>query len=172
MLIDDYEIELSTPACDLDSPVYMAKVNLESDISEVLPYVNATVEKGEFVPGIPVLVWREGGRKYALRPREIAVSSITDKNEASGLVSALVDRINAIWEDRENLEPSYATWEKPKVLDLLKLLPGTNCKECGVPTCMAYAAKLAEGKISLEDCPRLGEEDCAEQLTRLRDLGL
>lgn len=52
MLINDYEIELSTPACDLESPVYMAKVTLKADISEVLPYVNASVEKGEFVPGV------------------------------------------------------------------------------------------------------------------------
>ncbi len=68
MLIDDYDIELSTPACDLASPVYLAKVNISADISEVLPYVNATVEKGEFLPGLPVLVWRERAHKYALRP--------------------------------------------------------------------------------------------------------
>jgi len=172
MLIDDYEMELETPGCDLDSGIYAAKVSLASDISEVLPYVNATVEKAEFVPGLPVLVWKEGGRKYALRPREIAISNITDRNEAGGVVSSLVRRINKIWEDRENLEASYSSWEKPKVLDLLKLLPGTNCKECGVPTCMAYAAKLAEGKVSLEDCPRLSDEDCAEQLASLRDMGL
>jgi len=172
MLIEDYEIELSTPACDLESPVYMAKVSLATDISEVLPYVNATVEKGEFVPGIPVLVWKDGGRKYALRSRELAISNIADKDEAGGLVRVLVDRINAVWENRSSLEPSYASWEKPKVLDLLKLLPGTNCSECGVPTCMAYAAKLADGKMRLEDCPRLGDEDCAEQLSSLRDMGL
>src|SRR5665647_60516 len=123
MLIDDYEIEMETPGCDLDSGIYTARVALASDISEVLPYINATVEKGDFVPGLPALVWKEGGRKYALRPREIAISNITDRNEASGLVSSLVRRINNIWEDRENLEPSYATWEKPKVLDLLRLLP-------------------------------------------------
>jgi len=172
MLIDDYEIEMETPGCDLDSGIYTARVALASDISEVLPYINATVEKGDFVPGLPALVWKEGGRKYALRPREIAISNITDRNEASGLVSSLVRRINNIWEDRENLEPSYATWEKPKVLDLLRLLPGTNCKECGVPTCMAYANKLAEGKASLEDCPRLSDEERAEQLSRLREMGL
>jgi len=172
MLIDDYEIELSTPACDLESPVYMAKVSLASDIGEVLPYVNATVEKGEFVPGIPVLVWKDGGRKYALRSREIAISSIADKDEAGALVATLVDRINAIWENRSSLEPSSESWEKPKVLDLLKLLPGTNCRECGVPTCMAYAAKLADGKMRLKDCPRLDDEDCAEQLSCLQDMGL
>jgi CO dehydrogenase/acetyl-CoA synthase gamma subunit (corrinoid Fe-S protein) len=37
---------------------------------------------------------------------------------------------------------------------------------------MAYAAKLAAGKMRLEDCPRLGDEDCAEQLSCLQDMGL
>src|SRR5450756_906659 len=96
MLIDDYKIELSTPACDLESPVYMAKGTLKADISEVLPYVNASVDKGEFVPGVPVLVWKEGGRKYAMRDREIAVSNITDKNEAGELVRAIVAKLSLI----------------------------------------------------------------------------
>jgi ArsR family metal-binding transcriptional regulator len=172
MLIDDYEIELSTPACDLESPVYMAKVTLKTDISEVIPYVNASVDRGEFVPGILVLVWKEGGRKYAMRNREMAISNITDKDEAGELVRAIVAKVNAIWEDRDNIEPSYATVEKPKVLDIYKLLPRTNCKQCGVPACMAYAAGLAQGKKCLDDCPPLRDAECAEELELLREMGL
>jgi len=172
MLIDDYEVKVQTPACDLESPIYMATVTITSDISEVLPYVNATVEKGEFSPAIPVLVYRDGGRKYALRPHEIAISNISEKHEADLLARKLVDRLNSLWEDRDSLEPSYDSWEKPKVLDLLKLLPGSNCKKCSVPTCMAFAAKLSEGKASLDECPALGEEENAGRLASLREKGL
>ncbi len=172
MLIDDYEIEVSTPACDLESPVYMAKVALSVDISEVLPYINAGVEKSEFLPDVPVLVWKEDGRKYALRAREMAVSNIADREQAAEIVAALVAKINAVWEDRDRLEPSFKTWRKPKVLDVFKLLPRTNCGECGVPTCMAYAAKLTEGKKSLQDCPALGTPECSDALTALQDMGL
>jgi ArsR family metal-binding transcriptional regulator len=172
MLIDDYEIALSTPACDLESPIYAAKVTLRTDIGEVLPYVNASVEKGEFVPGIPVLVWTEGGHKYALRDREMAISSILDRDEAGELVMALVAKVNDIWERRDSIEPSYETVEKPKVLDIYKLLPRTNCKQCGAPTCMAFADMIAKEKKTLEECPPLNEPDCAGQLTSLRDMGL
>ena len=172
MLIDDYEIEISTPACDLESPVYMAKVTLSVDISEALPYINATVEKGEFMADPPVLVWKEDSRKYALRAREMAVSNLADREQANEVVDALVARINAIWADRDNREPSYATWKKPKALDIFKLLPRTNCGECGLPTCMAYAAKLTEQKKTLEDCPALDESECADTLAALRDMGL
>ena len=172
MLIDDYEITLSTPDCDMESSIYAARVELGADISEAMPYVNATVEKGEFIPGIPVLVWKDGAHRYALRPREIAISNITDRREANEVVAALVARINSIWEDRAGIEPSYESFEKPKVLDVYKLLPRTNCKGCGLPTCTAYAAKLIEGKMTLDDCPPLGEDELAETLGALREMGL
>jgi len=38
-------------------------------------------------------------------------------------------------------------------LQIFKLLPNTNCRECGVPTCLAFAMKLAAGKESLDKCP-------------------
>ncbi len=45
-----------------------------------------------------------------------------------------------------------------KGLDIYKLLPKTNCKECGVPTCLAFAMKVAAGQAGLDDCPQLGGE--------------
>jgi len=43
-------------------------------------------------------------------------------------------------------------------LDIYKLLPKKNCGECGSPTCLALAMKLAAKKVSLEDCPYVSEE--------------
>ncbi|HON81767.1 MAG TPA: acetyl-CoA decarbonylase/synthase complex subunit gamma [Methanoregulaceae archaeon] len=45
-----------------------------------------------------------------------------------------------------------------KALDIYKLLPKKNCKECGEPTCLTFAMKLAGGKVKPEDCPYLDEE--------------
>jgi len=42
-----------------------------------------------------------------------------------------------------------------KALDIFKLLPKTNCKRCGYPTCLAFAMKLAAGKAEVEACPDL-----------------
>jgi acetyl-CoA decarbonylase/synthase complex subunit gamma len=46
-------------------------------------------------------------------------------------------------------------------LQVFKLLPNTNCRECGYPTCLAFAMKLAAGKESLEKCPYASPEACA-----------
>ncbi|MBU0759667.1 MAG: acetyl-CoA decarbonylase/synthase complex subunit gamma [Candidatus Omnitrophica bacterium] len=43
-------------------------------------------------------------------------------------------------------------------LEIYKLLPKTNCKKCGSPTCLAFAMKLAMKKASLDDCPDVTEE--------------
>lgn len=43
-------------------------------------------------------------------------------------------------------------------LDIYKLLPKTNCKKCGSPTCLAFAMKLAMKKASLDECPDITRE--------------
>ena len=47
-------------------------------------------------------------------------------------------------------------------LDIYKRLPKENCKECGVPTCLAFAMKVAGGQAGLDQCPRLSEASRAE----------
>ena len=43
-------------------------------------------------------------------------------------------------------------------LEIFKKLPKTNCKDCGFPTCLAFAMQLAAGKIELDKCPHISEE--------------
>ncbi len=43
-------------------------------------------------------------------------------------------------------------------IQIFKLLPKTNCGECGVPTCLAFAMNLASGKAELDKCPYVSEE--------------
>jgi len=45
-----------------------------------------------------------------------------------------------------------------KALDIYKLLPKKNCKECGDPTCLTFAMKLAGGKADVDLCPYLDEQ--------------
>ena len=46
-------------------------------------------------------------------------------------------------------------------IQIFKLLPKTNCKECGIPTCLAFAMNLAAGKAELSACPYVSEESKA-----------
>ena len=47
-------------------------------------------------------------------------------------------------------------------IQIFKLLPKTNCGDCGVPTCLAFAMSLAAGKAELSACPHVSEESQAQ----------
>ena len=45
-----------------------------------------------------------------------------------------------------------------KGLDIFKLSPKKNCKECGSPTCMAFCMKVAQGAIAIDKCPYFSDD--------------
>ncbi|WP_373599604.1 acetyl-CoA decarbonylase/synthase complex subunit gamma [Paraclostridium bifermentans] len=45
-----------------------------------------------------------------------------------------------------------------KALDIFKLTPKKNCKDCGFPTCMAFCMKVASGACEIEKCPHMSQE--------------
>ncbi|MFA6679783.1 MAG: (Fe-S)-binding protein, partial [Candidatus Methanomethylophilaceae archaeon] len=46
----------------------------------------------------------------------------------------------------------------PTAIEFFKLLPKTNCKDCGQPTCLAFAMLLANQKAKIDDCPHIKQE--------------
>jgi CO dehydrogenase/acetyl-CoA synthase gamma subunit (corrinoid Fe-S protein) len=71
----------------------------------------------------------------------------------------LVDIVNRIWERRQEIRPDFEQRKLPTLMDIYKLLPKSNCKECGYPTCMGYAADLRTGKTAPSQCPNLSGEN-------------
>jgi len=170
MLIDGYEMELHCPACEPGAEVWVATVTTTAELSELMPYVNALVEKGDYTPGVPALVWRDGAHKLFLKARQFGINNLRDRVHAESEVARLVLFLNETWDGRESITPDFSTRSKPKVLEVLKLLPRTNCGRCGVPSCMAFAVALTEGNSNLDDCPPLtlgAETDRRERLVAL-----
>lgn len=52
--------------------------------------------------------------------------------------------------------------ELKSTIDVLKLLDKSNCRECGVPTCLAFAASVFKGQKNLSECTRLSRETLEE----------
>ena len=46
----------------------------------------------------------------------------------------------------------------PTAIEFFKLLPKTNCKDCGQPTCLAFAMQLANQKAKIDDCPHVDQK--------------
>ena len=67
-----------------------------------------------------------------------------------------MDAINAVWERRHELSAATAARRAPRWLDILTMLPQTNCKQCGEATCMAFAAGLLQQKRADRRMPGAG----------------
>ena len=157
MLIEAFELEMVSPPCDPGSERWSAFLRLEGDIREVLPYLNALWPGAIYDPGVPVLTMVRGGRRYSLRPLEIGVSNVRDREDAQQIAERLVREINGLWDRRESIIPSTETRRRPGVMEVYRLLPGGNCRSCGEATCFIFATKLVAGQLEWDRCSRLFE---------------
>lgn len=170
MLIEDYDLELFTPPCEPGAETWTAVARLKTDISEVLPYLNATLRGAVYNHAAKALTWKKGGRNTAFHPFEIAASNLEDRAEAEQVIKGLIKTVNRTWEKRAEIEPSFEERKRPTPMALFKLLPGTNCKACGQPTCFTFALKLAAGQQKLQECSPLLEPQYAGRLARLQEM--
>ena len=169
-LIESYEIQLVEPGCAPGTARWGAQVSLPDDISAVFPYLNAVLDGAWYDHENQVLIWREDSQAYAFRPHEILVAQVQDPLDARKIVSEMATRVNRIWQERESITPRFTERKLPAIIDIFKLLPQTNCRLCGYPTCMAFAADLSQGKAELEHCPPLSHPECAEKREKIGNL--
>lgn len=158
MLLKGYRKEITRPECRREALSLHCIAHLDQDISKVLPYLNAKLGGDQYLKDPPSLTFKNQGKLITLHPQMIAINALRNEAEADKILEWLKEEINETWEKRDGIDPSFETPEKPKVFEILKLLPKTNCKECGQPTCMVFATQVAEGGRGPEDCPPLSEE--------------
>jgi ArsR family metal-binding transcriptional regulator len=121
---------------------------LDGDISEVLPYLNTWLKGHQFFRDPPSLTLKyRGGTLITLTSHEIAINIVKDQAEAEDILEWLKEEINATWERRGEIAPSFEVAVPPRVLEILKLLPRTNCGACGQPTCMVFAVQVGQGAL-------------------------
>jgi ArsR family metal-binding transcriptional regulator len=169
-LIEKYSVKIVEPGCAPGSGRYGIQIDLVDDISAVLPYLNAQIGNGSYDHANHILIWREPSQAYPLHPKEIRIARIEDSAGASQIASELIDKINQVWQDKGTITPCFTERKVPAVIDLFKLLPRTNCKQCGFATCLAYADALRSGQVRMEDCRLLAEAKYANTKVKLESL--
>ena len=170
LLIKNYDMEVFTPPCDPGAERYAARARLTVDISEILPYLNATLRGAVYHPTANALTWKKGGHNIAFHAYEIATSNVEDREGAEKEIKGLIDLVNRTWERRAEITPDITTRQRPTSMAIFKLLPQTNCKQCGEPTCYTFALKLAASQKKLGDCPPLFEPQNADKLAALEEI--
>jgi ArsR family metal-binding transcriptional regulator len=162
MLLQGFTKEMFRPQCNPSFQSVHCVAHLEQDISEVLPYLNTALGGGDYVKSPPSLTLRAHGKLIALHAREIFVNALNDETEADKILGWLKKEINEAWDNRAAIEPTFDAPPAPQWLEILKLLPKTNCRKCGEPTCTVFALQAVQGVKEPADCPDLKGENKAK----------
>lgn len=156
--------------CIADPEKNRVIAELSDDVSAVFPYLNATVSSLMYNPGVEIVTIKREGRLLTFYPRVAIMAKVAGREDAEAQLRWFRELVNDTWRRRAEITPSY---ERRKVLgwlDAYSLLPKLNCKECGLPTCMAFAVGLVMQERRLDECPHLQEEPYAEGGRRLQEL--
>ena len=170
MLVNNYDLDIFTPPCDPGAERFSAIGHLAEDISAVFPYLNATLRGAVYHPAANALTWKKAGHNIAFNAFKIAISNTEDRDGAEKELKGLIDLVNRTWERRDEITPSTEVRRRPTTMAIYKLLPQSNCKECGEPTCWIFASRLVASQKSLADCPLLKKPEYSTKLSALEDL--
>ena len=131
----------------------------DGDLSQVLPYLNTRLKGHEYCPEPPSLTLKHRGKMITLTAHEIAINMVKDQDEADEVLEWLKQEINDTWERRGEIVPSFEVAAPPRAFEILKLLPRTNCRACGRPTCMVFAVEVSQGAQTPAACASLEKEN-------------
>ena len=125
MLLNTYRLEIFNNECMPGAMSVQCFAHLDQDIGAALPYVNAVLGGFEYIKEPPSVTFRAQGKLITVHQQKIAINALKDENEARKIVEWMVREINDAWEKRDEIEPCYEGMPKPKVIEILKLLPKT-----------------------------------------------
>ncbi|MCX8118084.1 MAG: hypothetical protein N3G78_09150 [Desulfobacterota bacterium] len=175
MLFQSYKITRILP-CVADPEKIRVIAEVAGEIYEAFPYLNATLKGCLFNHPALTLTIKKGEKLITLHAHHITLTKIDDEKEAVSLLQWLQDLVNETYRNRDKIHPDYTMRQELKPTDIVKLLPGTNCKECGLLSCQAFAFKLLRGQTEIEKCSPLFSDAYSEKrsllLETLHNIGL
>jgi ArsR family metal-binding transcriptional regulator len=170
VLIQHYDLKVFTPPDRSGAERFSALADLDADVSKVLPYLNAIWAGANYRHATNTLLAIKGVYQLTLYARRIAIGNVESYDQAVTEINELIELINRTWEHRADITPIFEARQRPTLMAIYRLLPQTNCTQCGEPTCYSFAIQLAASHQRLSACPPLHEPACIEELAALRDL--
>ena len=153
--------------CLADPDKIRFTAEFDREVSDVFPFLNALLKGAIYNHAGKSLTLRKDGRLITLYPKRVVGAKIDDYEDARKVIDWLVNLINECDRKRDTIEPNYERRTRLNVIDVVRLLPGTNCKKCRQPTCLSFAALVTVEKASILSCPELFLVDYKEKRDHL-----
>lgn len=138
--------------CVADASKIRLIAHTEKDISISFPYINAQRNDVSFNKEWPILSFMDGYRMITLYQNRITAAKLDDIVDGWRLLENIRRMVNDVYTRRNEIEPSFEMRRRPPVLEIFKRLPGTNCRECGEKTCIAFASAVWSGERQPSGC--------------------
>lgn len=166
MYLQDIYITRIQP-CTADTEKIKFRAKFPIDISEILPYINATMKNATYNHNVPSLTFKKEIKVITLYRDKMAVAKAISETDAHEITDFVKQLINNTYLEKDHIEPLYEMREKPTAIEIYQYLPKINCKKCGEVTCLAFASKFLMGGQSIKHCRPLYEDVNKEKLEKI-----
>jgi DNA-binding CsgD family transcriptional regulator/ArsR family metal-binding transcriptional regulator len=148
-------IHSSSDADNRGSKIWAASFRLDQDVRHLFPYINATLDDAVYYENPEHIRLLFDGYRCFLYSDLTVAHFFESKKAAKNFIVGFIDFLNDIHNQKENIRPNYDQIKQIPIIDILRILPKTNCKECGYLSCMAFAAAIMKGTEAVNKCPSL-----------------
>ena len=93
---------------------------MDQDVSEALPYLNASLGGFTYIKDPPSVTLRVYGKLITVYGDRIAVNALKDEEEADKILNWLKGEINEAWGKRDQIQPSFESAPQPLMMEILK----------------------------------------------------
>jgi DNA-binding CsgD family transcriptional regulator/ArsR family metal-binding transcriptional regulator len=133
----------------------MAEFDFSMNIKFLFPYINALAKKTQLYKTPPHIRFVFDHTLCVLHPDRGLASPFDDSDDARDFIIRLMIFLNDIYLRKDQITPRYNFFSQTAITQILKLLPQTNCNECGFKTCLAFAAMLSRQQTIPGRCPHI-----------------
>ena len=146
---------LAGQSMELDCGANGAHFTLDCELASLFPYINAVADHAQYYEKPVYIKFMFEDRLCAFYSTEGAFAPVRTLADAMAFLPILLAFIRDVNRRRRQITPNHKKFKPVSALDIYRLLPGSNCRDCGFATCMAFAAALSRERTSMTKCPHL-----------------
>ena len=162
MYINNITIKkISQCIADPDKIRFIAEI--DRDVSELLPYLNAVMEDAIYDKNTPSLTITTGGQFITIHPTKIVAGKINDEENARQVITQLKKTINECHTHQDDITPDDSMKNHFGPLELFIFLHNNHCRKCGESNCMDFAIKVAKGIAPANLCQEISADEFAKK---------
>ncbi|SMC39584.1 Putative Fe-S cluster [Desulfocicer vacuolatum DSM 3385] len=134
----------------------MAVFYFENDLAFLFPYINAVATGAELYENPAFIRFILNKVHCVVYPGRCLVTPLKNREHVEKIKKDILFFLNDIFEKKNKITPKFKLFQPIPITTILKLLPKTNCGDCGFNTCVAFAAMVSRQRTAPSRCPHIG----------------